>query len=249
MAKLNFKNGSRFCYSVKEINLKNFYDKAIEISEYNDEEDYIIELRLDYLIGKGVNFTDIIDSINLISKSTDKQLIATIRSFEQSGNCIVDSKTYFSMIELLYNKAKVDAIDIDYCMYEKNKKKYDELLGSKKTNIITYTSFDRIWTRDEYLSLYKTLVKTSADVIKCEIKSYNMDNTKDMMDTAKESIELFSQSKKDVVIIAVGRLGMLSRVMHDYTNTKIVYLTAYEYDSIPHGELDMVHYNKYKKMV
>lgn len=249
MAKLNFKNGSRFCYSVKEINLKDFYEKAIEVSTYDDAEDYIIELRLDYLIGKKVNIVDIIDVVNNISKETDKKLIATIRSFKQSGNCILDEKTYFSMIELLHKKAKVDAIDIDYCMYEKNKKKYDELFDNKKCIIITYTNFDKKLSLDEYQPLYKTLCKTSADVIKCEIKSYCMDDTKNIMDSAKENMELFSDNKKDVVIIAVGRLGMLSRVMPEYTDSKIIYLTAYDYNSIPDGELDLVHYKKYKKLI
>ena len=249
MAKLNFKNGSRFCYSVKEINLKDFYNKAIEISDFNEDNETIIELRLDYLIGKKINIIDIIESINNIKKQTDKQLIATIRTFNQSGNCIVDDKTYLSMIELLITKSHVDAIDIDYCMYEKSKKLYNDLFNNKKTIIITYTCNDKKWSKDEYLSLYKNLVKTEADIIKCEIRSFCMDDTNAMMDSVKDNMSLFKDNKKEIVLIAVGPLGILSRVMTEYTNTKIVYLTAYEFNTIPYGELDMTHYNKYKKMI
>lgn len=246
MAKINLKAGSRFCFSVKEINLKSFYDKVIEISNYDVSDDFIIELRIDYLLGKRIDIEDIIRLINDISKNTDKQLIATIRTFKQSGNCILDEKSYFNIIEQIYKKAKVDAVDIDYIMY---KKSLDKIIDNKKTLIITYTSMDKKWNYDEFKPLYKELVKTPANVVKCEIKANSLEDTKNIMTSAKDNIELFNDNKKDVVIIATGRLGLFSRLMPEYTNSKITYLTAYKYNSIPEGELDFAHYKKYKKII
>lgn len=246
MAKLNLKDSSRFCFSVEEKNLKSFYDKAIEISNYDVSTDFIIELRIDYLLGKKIDIDDIIKVINDIKKNTDKQLIATVRTFKQSGNCILDEKSYFNIIEQIYKKSKVDAIDIDYVMY---KKSYDKIIDNKKTLIITYTSMDKNWDYEGLKHLYKELVKTPANVIKCEIKAKSLEDTKNIMVSAKDSINLFSDNKKDLVIIAVGRLGLLSRLVTEYTNTKIIYLTAYKYNSIPEGKLDFAHYKKYKKII
>ena len=65
--KLSFKNGSRICYSVKENNLGDFYDKIIEIAT-ESMDDYIIELRLDYLINKKVDIQDIVKCIQKAKK-------------------------------------------------------------------------------------------------------------------------------------------------------------------------------------
>ena len=66
--KLFFKNGNRICLSVKENNLKDFYNKIIDIAtddlDYND----LIELRLDFLFNKRVKVEDIIKTISNVKK-------------------------------------------------------------------------------------------------------------------------------------------------------------------------------------
>ena len=57
--KLSFKSGSRFCYRVKENNLKSFYDKIVDVARSVSDEDFIIELRLDYLINKKIDVKSI----------------------------------------------------------------------------------------------------------------------------------------------------------------------------------------------
>ena len=253
--KLSFKDGSRICYSVKENNLKDFYDKIIELVIANSDEDCIIELRLDYLINKKVEVEDIIKCIQSAKKCLsndfhiEKQFIATLRNFTNGGNCFVDDKKYFDIIEMLYEKPGVDAIDIDYDFYEKKSANVKKLFSGKKTLIITYTCRDRVLTKEEYDEIFKTLIKTPAYIIKIVTKAFSTDDTAILMNTAREFDKELNKKGKVAVIISTGKLGILSRVWHEYTNTMIVYLDTYELDMIPQGEINKRVFDKCRKLI
>ena len=153
--KISFKDGSKLCYSVKENNLKDFYDKIIEIATMSDE-DYLIELRLDFLINKKIDINDIIKYIKDVKKylkneyEIERQFIATIRNFSNGGNCLVNEKEYLEIISSLYDNQGVDAIDIDYDFYQSKSSSIKKIFTGKKTLIITYTCRNRVLTNEEY---------------------------------------------------------------------------------------------------
>ena len=202
--KISFKNGSRFCYSVKENNLNDFYDKIIELSTMSDE-DYLIDLRLDYLINKKIDIQDIIKCIVKAKKvltkdyEVDRQFIATIRNFSNGGNCLIDDKNYLEIVETLYEKPSVDAIDIDYDFYESKstqiKKMFSGMLSRKKTLIITYTCRDKILSKEEYDNLFKTLIKTPAYIVKIVSKAFSTEDTEKLMNAAREYDNLLKKIK------------------------------------------------------
>ena len=253
--KLSFKNGCKFCYSVKENNLKDFYDKIIELSTIDKDKDYIIEFRLDYLINKKVDVEDILKCINKAKKELEddydieKQYIATLRNFTNGGNCYVDDKTYFEIIEKIYNKPGVDAIDIDYDFYEKKASSVKKLFSNKKSLIITYTCRDKSLSEEEYDDIFKTLLKTPAYIVKIVTKAFSFDDTERLMETAKKFDELFIKNKKLAVIVSTGKIGILSRIWYEYTNTMIIYLENGDYSMIPDGDIDETVFNKYRKML
>ena len=257
--KLSFKDGSRFCYSVKENNLKDFYDKIIEIST-KSEDDYLVDLRLDFLINKKIDIKDIINSIAHAKKhlsekfNVKRQYIATIRNFSNGGNCLISDKEYMTIVEALCEKTAVDAIDIDYDFYEKKsagiKKLFSgSLFSSKKTLIITYTCRDRVLTKDEYEDIFKTLVKTPAYIIKIVTKAFSTVDAENLMTTARAYDKELKKQGKLAVVISTGKLGILSRVWYEYTNTMIIYLDAYELDMVPLGEIDKKVFDKCRKLI
>ena len=257
--KLSFKDGSRFCYTVKENNLNDFYDKIIEISTLS-EDDYLIELRLDYLLNKKVDISDIIACIVKAKKcllndyDVKRQFIATIRCFSNGGNCIISDKEYLDIVELLNEKTAVDAIDIDYDFYEKKsasiKKLFSgTLFSSKRTLIITYTCRDKILTKEEYADIYKTLMKTPAYIIKIVTKAFSTVDAENLMTTAKEFDAELKKNNKLAVVISTGKLGILSRVWYEYSNTMIVYLDAYELDMVPQGEINKKVFDNLRKLI
>ena len=252
--KLSFKNGSKICYTVKENNLEDFYNKIIEFSTMSEEE-YLVDLRLDYLINKKIEVKDIIDCITKAKKylsnecETERQFIATLRNFSNGGNCLVDGKTYFSIIEELYEKSQVDAIDIDYDFYENKASNVKSLFSGKKTLMITYTCRSKSLTKDEYEEIFKSLIKTPAHILKVVTKAFSTDDTERLMTVARDFGEKLKDNDKVVVVISTGKLGILSRVWHEYTNTQIVYLDAYELDMVPAGKINKRVYDKCRKMI
>lgn len=256
--KLSFKNGIRFCYSVKENNLKDFYDKIIELSTMSDE-DYIIELRLDYLINKKIDIQDIIKCISNVKKvltndyEVQRQFIATIRNFSNGGNCLINDKNYLEIVETLYEKPSVDAIDIDYDFYESKstqiKKMFSNMLSNKKSLIITYTCRDKVLNKEEYDEIFKTLIKTPAYILKIVTKAFSTEDTEKLLNTAREYDNVLKKNNKVAVVISTGKLGILSRVWYEYTNTMIVYLDAYELDMVPQGEINKKVFDKCRKLI
>lgn len=256
--KISFKNGSRFCYSVKENNLNDFYDKIIELSTMSDE-DYLIDLRLDYLINKKIDIQDIIKCIVKAKKvltkdfEVDRQFIATIRNFSNGGNCLISDKNYLEIVETLYEKPSVDAIDIDYDFYESKstqiKKMFSGMLSRKKTLIITYTCRDKILSKEDYDNLFKTLIKTPAYIVKIVTKAFSTEDTEKLMNAAREYDNLLKKNNKVAVVISTGKLGILSRVWYEYSNTMIVYLDAYDLDMVPQGEINKKVFDKCRKLI
>lgn len=252
--KVSFKSGSRFCYSVKENNLNDFYDKIIELSTMSDE-DYLIELRLDYLLNKKIEIQDIIKCILNAKKvlsndyEVERQFIATIRNFSNGGNCLIDDKKYLDILELLHDKASIDAIDIDYDFYMSKQSNIKKMFPGKKSLIITYTCRDKVLTKEEYDEIFKTLIKTPAYIVKIVTKAFSTDDTEILMTTAREYDNLFKKNNKFVVVISTGKLGILSRVWHEYSNTMIVYLDAYELDMVPQGEINKKVFDKCRKLI
>ena len=257
--KLSFKSGSRICYSVRENNLNDFYTKIIDVAtskkNKDEEEDFIIELRLDYLLNKKVDIQDISDCISKARKylleeyEIEKQFIATIRGFYCGGNCLISDKVYLQVVEALYEKSKVDAIDIDYDFYERKTSAIKSLFEGKKTLIITYSCQDRVLTREEYDTIFKTLIKTPAYIIKIVTKAFSRDDTENLMQTAKDFETVLSENNKVVVVISTGKLGIVSRVWYEYSNTVIIYLNDYELDMEPAGEIDKRVFDKCRKLL
>lgn len=253
--KLFLKNEAKFCYSVKENNLKDFYDKIIELSTINTDKDFAIELRIDYLINKKIDIQDIIKCINNAKKflldyyNIEKYFIATLRNFTNGGNCLVDDKKYLSIIETLYEKPCVDAIDIDYDFYENKSSSVKKLFAKKKSLIITFTCRDKSLSEQEYDEVIKTLLKSPTNIVKIVTKAFSFDDTEKLMEVAKKYDKLLSDNKKCAIFISTGKIGIISRIWYEYTNTKLIYLENGEYSMIPNGDIDEKLFDKFRKML
>ncbi len=249
--KLSFKNGNRICLTVAENNLKDFCNKIIDLAtddlDYND----LIELRLDYLLNKKVLVEDIIKSISNVKKAlkddydVELQLIATVRNFSNGGNCMLDDKTYLDTITMLYEKASVDAIDIDYNFYVNKFQAVKKLFSGKKSLIITYTCRDRVLTSEEYDNLFKDLIKTPAYVIKIITKAFSFDDCIMLMDKAVEHKGAIEKNDKAIVVISSGKLGLISRLYPEYTGSMITYINHDPFEAINNnGEINKQEFDK-----
>ena len=123
------------------------------------------------------------------------------------------------------------------------------MFSGKKTLIITYTCRDKVLSKEEYDEIFKTLIKTPAYIIKIQIKAFSYEDTELLMATAKDFNDTLRKNNKVLVAISTGKLGILSRVWYEYTNTKIIYLDAYDLDMVPEGMINKKVFDKCRSLI
>lgn len=249
MAKgFKLKNDFVFCYPILEDSKSAFLKKVAEI---NSEKQCMIELRLDYLLYAGLSIEDIIKIINTIrTKYTSKKLIATIRTVSEGGKVDLTKEKYFYYIKELYLNAKVNYIDVEYKFYKIDKIYYDSLFKKRKKKIIiSMHFFDRIFFENEYIKLFTEMAESSGNIVKFAIKTFSKDDLFLFMMTAKKCEKIMKKNRKETIFIAMGTVGLLSRLWPEFTNTKIVFLTAYKEMDLELGQMNRENYVKYRNLL
>lgn len=236
------------CYPVLESSIHSLKKKIVEI---NSKRNCMIELRLDYLLYAGLGIDEIIKIINNIkTKYTNKKLIATIRTVSEGGRVDLTKEKYFFYIKELYLKSKVKYIDVEYKFYKIDKLYYDSLFKKKKKKIIiSMHIFDRIFFESEYIKLFSEMAESTGNIIKFAIKTFTKEDLFSFMQATKKCEKVMKKNKKENIYIAMGLVGVLSRLWPEYTNTKIVFLTAYQDIDKDLGQLNYENYMKYRKLL
>ena len=161
---------------------------------------------------------------------------------------MLDEKTYLDIITLIYEKASVDAIDIDYCFYDKKSQAVKKLFSGKKSLIITYTCRDKSLSENDYDEIIKDLIKTPAYVIRIITKAFSFDDCLMLMDKVKKFSTEFEKSGKVVSVISLGKLGIVSRLYPEYTGSMITYINNEQSELVSiDGEISKREYDKLRK--
>ena len=245
---IKLKNNFSFCYPILEENKNDFLKK---ISGVDKERKCMIELRLDYLLYAGMSIDEIIKLISHIkSKLTHKKLIATIRTVSEGGKVDLTKERYFFYIKELYLKSKVNYIDVEYRFYKIDKLYYDSLFKKKKKKIIiSMHIFDRIFFENEYVKLFTEMAESSGNIVKFAIKTFTKEDLFLFMSTARKCEKIMKKNKKECIFIAMGTVGVLSRIWPEFTFTKIVFLSAYTDFDRELGQMNREKYVKYRKLL
>lgn len=244
MSKYRFKNNKNFCYSVCEETEKGFIKK---IQELNKEKKAIIELRLDYLLSAGFSIENISKLIKKIhDRYSSKKIIATIRTNDEGGRVDLSREKYYYFIRTLYNTKGISYIDIEYKYYKADKQYYDLLFKKKKKKIIlSMHLFDKILSELDYINTLNELISAKSGIVKFATNTFTKENLFSfMLSSRKFSLKY---KRKDFVFIAMGEIGLLSRVWPEFTNTKLVYLNAYDNDINKIGAIKKEDFVKYRK--
>lgn len=246
--KIKLKGNFVYCYPILEDNKNSFIKK---VASLNNERKCLIELRLDYLLYAGFSIDDIIKIINYIKAHvSSKKLIATIRTVSEGGKVDLPKEKYFTYIKELYLNSKVNYIDVEYKFYKIDKVYYDSLFKKKKKKIIlSMHIFDRIFFENEYMNIFTEMAESSGNLVKFAIKTYTKEDLFTFMVTARNSIKVMKKNRKDAIFIAMGTVGALSRLLPEYTNTKIVFLNAYKDIDTELGQMNREKYVKYRKLL
>ena len=109
--------------------------------------------------------------------------------------------------------------------------------------------FDRIFFENEYIKLFTEMAESSGDIVKFAIKTFSKEDLFLFMLTAKKCEKIMKKNKKETIYIAMGTVGMLSRLWPEFTNTKIVFLTAYKEMDLELGQMNRENYVKYRNIL
>lgn len=240
-------NDFEFCYPVLESKEKAFYEKVAELSDKN----CILELRLDYLFFGGLKIDKIIDLVNRVNKDYPLlKIIATLRSKNEGGKYDFSVDEYYAYVTKLYENTQVSYIDIEYEYFKEKEFYYNQLLKDRnKKIIISKHVFDRTYGFEEYLDIFSEMTIEIADIVKFAINIPTKEELFTYMLAARESSEILKEASKGCIFIGMGKVGCLSRLWPEFTNTKIVFLTAYKSIDIELGQLNYVYYMKFRKLL
>lgn len=246
MGKYKFKNNKNFCYSVCEETEALFLRKIKELSK---EKNAFIELRIDFLLESGLSIEYISKLlVKIHNKYTSKKIIATIRTNDEGGRVDLSREKYYYFIRTLYNTKGISFIDIEYKYYKIDRQYYDLLFKKRKKKIIlSMHLFDKILSETDYINTLNELVSVKSDIVKFAINTFTKENLfAFMLNSRKFSLK---HASKDFVFIAMGEIGVLSRVWPEFTNTRIVYLNAYDEDINKIGAINKDDFVKYRKIL
>ena len=247
MDRLELKNKTKICYIVNEKNAIDYIKKVNKFAK--DKNCDIIELRIDNLLNKADDIQSVLLAVECsdsIIKLYEKKSIFTLRTLQDGGMARVNKKQYLNIIEKIYINTEVDAIDIEYRFYRTMTKVIDSFFKQKKQFILSYHDFKGHLNTKQITHIISKMRQYNKDVIKIAIKTHNKKEVFDLLETAKK-IKKIEKKNDFFVIIAMGKIGLVSRIYNEYTNTKIVYIDNSVNNIGPIGNINIKTYKKLRK--
>lgn len=214
MKKINIKNliiGDGNFKIATPVVSSNFKDAINLIEKMQYEDCDLIELRADFI----KNLTE--EEIYSI-RSTKKPIIFTLRSINEGGKAKLDDQ-YFNKLEIAIKSPGIDFIDLEFDI---KKIKLEEMIKIAKENgkyiIISKHSFFSSLTSKKILNILKNQEKLGADIAKIAIMPKNKNDIVEVLKAgilAKQSINI------PVINIAMGSIGVITRVFADMFGSDI----------------------------
>ena len=186
---------------VKEIKEKKFID--------------MIELRLDY-------YKDVmkLDKLLALLQKIQEQieyipLLCTIRTKEEGGNLAISLNDYQIIYQTIMASGLVDILDIEYSL---SKKLVEDLIICAKEHrvatMLSYHSFDKTMTSEEVIDTMEAMQRLNVDIVKIAVIAKNQEDVDALI---KAGSYISSQNKTAIIAIAMGEIGISTRL-----DTKVI---------------------------
>lgn len=229
MKNINAEQNFILCYPILEKDCSAIIKK---IKNIDTKKINAYELRLDYLecINERENYiVEIVNTINNVKLAfPQKTIIATIRSSAEGGKAYLTKDKLMYYIEEMCLRSYADYIDVEYALYKKYQKIIDEHFGWMHKKIIVSKHMFAKKINLKNCEKYLTDVKNKkCDIVKLAISVNSKKEFVSYMEFTKKWNKIISKYKKKNVFIAMGELGLTSRIFPEYNNTYIVFLNAY----------------------
>ena len=247
--KIDFDDKAKICYIATYDEEKSFYEKIKTFAK--DKNCDMIELRLDTIYDKEKSITKIMAITNKadrIIKRYNKYSLATFRTKQDGSNIATTKEKYYDLIYNIYHNSTVNAIDIEYRYYRQLKIRFNQLTNNNKSIVLSFHEFTKHYDKHYIQKLLKEMMKEDVDIVKIAIFTHKKQEVFDIME---ESKKIKKNAKKNIffVIIAMGKMGLVSRIYNEYTNTKIIYIDNDTKDIGPIGNINIDTYYQLRKKI
>lgn len=247
--KNSFNGVAKICYIATYDNENEFYEKIEKYAK--DSRCDMIELRLDTIFDKESSIEKVLDIINKadkIIKNNNKYSLATLRTKQDGSNFITTKEKYYEIIKSIYNNTVVNAVDIEYRYYNQLKNNIKQLTKRHKIMVLSFHEFKKHYDKQDIQKLLLEMIKEDTEVVKIAIFTHKKQEVFDLMEEAKK-IEKNAKKSIFFVIIAMGKMGLVSRVYNEYTHTKIIYIDNETEDIGPIGNININKYYQLRKKI
>ena len=239
-------NKCNIVYSITESKIKQFY----ELIDFYSQKSKFIEIRIDYMLSTGLSIEYLINLINIVKDNYPANLFfATVRIKEDGGFLETNPSKYFNIIKNLYQNSKADFIEVKYSYYIQDKNIYDNLFNQEDINkalILSYYDNDKIFNDDNYeLILDDMLSYNRFQIISFNNYAHSSHNLFKLMQFGSYYKNKIKKSGKYAYFISSGKIGVLSRVWFEFTNSKFVFINTD--DIITSGNYP-INYEKYSQL-
>ena len=239
-------NKCNIVYSITESKIKQFYD----LIDFYSRKSKFIEIRIDYMLSTGLSIEYLINLINIVKDNyPDNLFFATVRIKEDGGFLETNPSKYFNIIKNLYQNSKADFIEVKYSYYIQDKNIYDNLFNQEDINkalILSYYDNDKIFNDDNYeLILDDMLSYNRFQIISFNNYAHSSHNLFKLMQFGSYYKNEIKKSGKYAYFISSGKIGVLSRVWFEFTNSKFVFINTD--DIITSGNYP-INYEKYSQL-
>ena len=239
-------NKCNIVYSITESKIKQFY----ELIDFYSQKSKFIEIRIDYMLSTGLSIEYLINLINIVKDNYPANLFfATVRIKEDGGFLEINPSKYFNIIKNLYQNSKADFIEVKYSYYIQDKNIYDNLFNQEDINkalILSYYDNDKIFNDDNYeLILDDMLSYNRFQIISFNNYAHSSHNLFKLMQFGSYYKNKIKKSGKYAYFISSGKIGVLSRVWFEFTNSKFVFINTD--DIITSGNYP-INYEKYSQL-
>lgn len=247
MSGLSLQNNFDLCYPILE---KDLFGVCNKINSTLDNRVSIYELRIDYLLNNGININDIIIGINdLIKCFPNKKFIVTIRTKSEGGVIELSLDEYFTYIKMILTELNATYVDVEYKYYILGIDSFNTLIESAKSKVILSKHvFDNKFSRSKCEKIINKLIEGKGSIVKLATMVSTKDELFSFMNIAKKNASELKINNKDAIFIAMGAMGRLSRVYPEYTNTRIVFINAYD-KSNTLGQYSLNTYIEYRELL
>lgn len=212
----------KICVSITELSEKEILETARHMAEMENMPFDILEWRVDWF----ENHSDF-EAISKVLKGLrecfpDKPIVFTFRTAEEGGNAFIKIEDYINLNKRIIDSELADFVDLELLKGEKSLRPLIQWAHEKGIYIILSNhDFKETPSKEVLLDKLIQMQNLEGDIIKIAVMPKSKQDVLTLMDATLTMTSEYAQVP--VVTMAMAELGMISRVIGEFTGSAITF--------------------------